>query len=228
MIEGIVFDLWNTLAHNVAKPDPMRLLAEALGIDGERRWVRRIERGMMLAPAAGMEGALRQIEAREGLRIEDPDLRRTVVDRWNRAGDDAALFPDVLPALVKLRRRYRLGLLSNTQSFGLQFLDRDGLWDHLDASAFSFEVGALKPRSEMFEAMAARMALAPDKLLMVGDQPRDDILGARDAGMRALRLERPGNPPRRHGEVDEEGNDGVLLTDLAALPEEVARLSAIG
>lgn len=221
MIEGIAFDLWNTLARNVREPDPMRLLARALGIQGDPGWARRIERGMMLAPAGGIEGALRQLEEREGLAIADPAARREVVERWSRVADDVSPFADVLPALGALAGRYRLGLISNTQSFGLEFLEREGLWGLLDASALSFEVGALKPRREIFLALAARLGLAPDKLLMVGDHPVDDVAGARAAGMHALRVERPGTDPSRYPAP---GPAVPVLTDLTRLPDRIAAL----
>jgi putative hydrolase of the HAD superfamily len=218
MIEGIVFDLWNTLARNVRPPEPMRLLAEALGIASDRGWARRIERGMMLAPASGIEGGLRQIEAREGLTVRDAAARAGVVDRWSRAADDAALYHDVVPTLAALRGRYRLGLVSNTQSFGLEFLERDGLWGLLDGAALSFEVGALKPRPEIFAAVAVRLGLPPDRLLVVGDRPADDVGGARAAGMQAILLARPA-PGAPAGDAG-----GSTIAGLADLPERLARL----
>lgn len=218
MIEGIVFDLWNTLAREGREPDPMRLLAAALGIEEEPAWARRIERGMMLVPAAGIEGGLRQIEAREGLVIRDAAARKAVIERWER--DGAVLHRDVLPALDELRRRYRLGLVSNTQSFGLEFLDREGLWDRLDASALSFEVGALKPRREIFQAIATRLGIAADKLLMVGDHPEDDVRGARAAGLHAVRLARPGADASRYGG---DGDAGPTIPSLEALAPFLAR-----
>ena len=216
MIEGIVFDLWNTLAQSAGDPPPMRELAEAVGIAGQPGWVRRIERGMMLAPATGMEGALRQLHAREGLQVADAFTRRRLVERWS--GLQTVLYPDALPALESLARRFRLGLCSNTQSFGLEFLERQGVWELLDASALSFEIGALKPERLIFETIGRRLGLAPDRLLMVGDRLGDDVNGARRAGLHGLLLSRNGGEP--------DGEEAVR--SLAELPARVGRLNDRG
>jgi len=197
MIRGIIFDLWNSLAHDPGRPSPVRVLGESLGIAGQNGWKRRIERGMMLAPAAGIEAGLRQLEAREDLQLPQGENRAAVLRAWHEASENAALFPDVLPVLSRLHQRFRIGLCSNTQSFGLEFLEREGLWQYMDASAFSFEVGALKPESKIFHSVLQRLNLAPETVLMVGDDRHDDVQGARALGMWAVRLARPGNgsPP---------------------------------
>jgi len=192
LLDAVLFDLWGTLARNLQAPGPMQVLAQALGIADDPDWKRRLERGMMLAPAAGIAGALRQLELHAGLRVVDEAARQRVLTRWGEAEADVQLFDDVLPALAALRPRYRLGLCSNTQSFGLEFLARTGVWGQLDAAALSFEVGAVKPHPVMFATLCARLGVSPDRTLMVGDDPVADIGGARAAGLQALRIDRDG------------------------------------
>ncbi len=218
MIRGIVFDLWNCLAHDPMHPNPLRFLGEVLGITGQQGWKRRLERGMMLAPAAGIEAGLRQLEAQEGLRVPDA-AREEVVERWHASSEEATLFPDVLSVLARLRGNFRLALCSNTQSFGLEFLEREGLWNALDASALSFEVGALKPHPEIFRSVLRRLCLAPDTVLMVGDHRRDDLAGARAHGMWAVGVARQAPESLSHQEPDDSHDDP--LVDLEALPERV-------
>jgi len=227
MIQAIAFDLWNCLAHDVGSPNPVRLLASALGVADDPDWERRLARGMMLAPADGIEGALRQLEAREGLTIADPAARRALVERWRASEENVALFPDVLPTLEKLRGRFRVGLCSNTQSFGIGFLQREGLWERLDASAFSFEVGALKPRPEIFRAICGRLGQPPETVLMVGDHAGDDIAGARAAGMQALRIARPAGD-LSHREPPDDAGDTAVLRGLDELPARLARIMRAG
>lgn len=226
MIEAIVFDLWNCLARNTREPGPMRSLAEGLGITTEPGWRKRIERGMMLVPASGIEGALRQIQAREGLRIADYARRLQVIERWQRAAADVEIFPDALPALAALRPRYALGLCSNTQSFGLEFLDRAGLWRFFDASALSFEVGALKPHPVIFRTVCQRLGVSADRTLMVGDQPDDDITGARAAGLHAVLLDRAPSSPPEPATTSHEPCVIHTLADLPAYVDSLDRASA--
>lgn len=225
MIRGIVFDLWNSLAHDPGGSSPIRLLGETLGITREKGWKRRLERGMMLAPAAGIEAGLRQLEAREGLLLPEGKGRAAVLRCWQEACRVAVLYPDVLPILRRLHARFRIGLCSNTQSFGLEFLEREGLWQHVDASAFSFEVGALKPRAKIFRSVLQRLNLAPETVLMVGDDRRDDVEGARTLGMWAVHLARPADGSSAV-ETEEPGDArDPPLHSLDELPQRVEILN---
>jgi len=211
LLNAILFDLWGTLARNRREPGPMQVLAEALGIAASPDWRRRLERGMMLAPAAGIEGALRQLESRTGLTLREEAARARVVERWTDAERDVELFADALPALDALRPRYRLGLCSNTQSFGLEFLARLGVWARFDAAALSFEVGAIKPHPVMFRTLCARLGVAPDRTLMVGDDPVADLAGAQAAGLQSLRIDRSGGG----------GPPTGTIASLAEIPDRV-------
>lgn len=221
MIRGILFDLWNSLAHDPGKPNPIQVLGASLGLLGQRGWKRRLERGMMLSPASGIEAGLRQLEVREGLFLPEGEGRTAVLRAWQQSSRQARLFPDVLPVLNRLHKRFRIGLCSNTQSFGLEFLERAGLWQFLDASAFSFEVGALKPRPEIFHSVLRRLNLAPETVLMVGDSCHDDVQGARALGMWAVRLARPANGSTPAETEHSDHTQDFPIRGLDELPQRV-------
>ena len=63
-------------------------------------------------------------------------------------------------------------------------LKRVGIGDFLDPVVVSGEVGFVKPHPAPFTAALERLALAPEKVLFVGDRWDVDLLGARNAGMR--------------------------------------------
>jgi HAD superfamily hydrolase (TIGR01509 family) len=50
----------------------------------------------------------------------------------------------------------------------------------------SAEVGASKPHADAFGALLDVLALPAERVWYVGDNPRDDIAGAKDAGLRAI------------------------------------------
>lgn len=107
--------------------------------------------------------------------------------------------PEAAPTLDALRAAgLRVGLCSNapyrTQSMHEQ-LEHVGLRAHLDAVTFSGEVGWRKPSARIFEAALSQLGAAPAQSLMVGDSLREDALGARDAGLAAVLLERDGGAP---------------------------------
>ena len=52
----------------------------------------------------------------------------------------------------------------------------------------------------MFDLAATRLKLKPSQVMMVGDQPDEDIKGALDAGMKAVLIDRSGKikkPPNK-------------------------------
>jgi HAD superfamily hydrolase (TIGR01509 family) len=198
-VRGILFDLWNTLAWSRYEPNPMVLIAEALGISGRPGWRKILERGMMTRPFLGIREALASAEEASGRRIAPAGAREGLIRRWNEAAAASHLYDDVLPVLESLRPRFRLGLLSNTQSFDVDFIRTTGLDALLDTVCLSCEEGRLKPDPLLFHAATRRLGLAPAGVLMVGDNVDDDVKGALQAGLPALLLDRSGKVPHVPG-----------------------------
>jgi putative hydrolase of the HAD superfamily len=57
------------------------------------------------------------------------------------------------------------------------------------------DLGMAKPRPEVFHAACARLGVAPEDTLHVGDDHPVDVVGARAAGMLAVHLDRTGQGP---------------------------------
>lgn len=100
-----------------------------------------------------------------------------------------------VPALVSaLRKRYRLGLVSDgylaVQQRKLAAL---GLVDHLDAAVFSDTWGraAWKPSEQPFRAVLSQLGVDASRALYVADNPIKDFLGARRIGMGTVRVRWP-------------------------------------
>ena len=108
-----------------------------------------------------------------------------------------AAFPDARACVEELRGRgLRLAVLTN---FVLPSVDRalahaglDPRW--FDALVSSAALGAYKPDPRAYHAVLAALALAPASCLLVDDLP-ENVAGARDAGMRAVLLDRTGEHP---------------------------------
>jgi putative hydrolase of the HAD superfamily len=96
------------------------------------------------------------------------------------------IFPDVAPALARLRLRYALASLSN----GNADLARIGL-DHIfNVSLNAGQIGAAKPHPRCFERLAQELALEPGAIAYVGDDPQLDVAAARAAGLRTVWMNR--------------------------------------
>lgn len=97
-------------------------------------------------------------------------------------------FADVVPALERLGRRYRLMSLSN----GNADLGVIGLAHYFEHSVAAREAGAAKPDRRIFGSLLDRAGLEPGQVAYVGDDPHADVEGARSAGLHAVWMDRFG------------------------------------
>ncbi len=211
-IRGVVFDLWNTLVFNDHRPNPIVALAEAFGLRGRPAWTKIIEQGMMLRPMAGIEEGIASLSRLLGVTLP-PDRTEELARLWREACRKTRLFPDVPEVLQRLSGRCRLGLLSNTQSFDLEFLEEGVLGTAFHSRLLSCDAGLLKPDPLLFTRMARRLRLDPPEILMVGDNLRDDVLASEAAGMQAVLVRRREAPLS----FQEPNPDRTPLPDLRPL-----------
>ena len=102
--------------------------------------------------------------------------------------EDIQLFDDVLPALNALRGDYTMGLLSN----GNTYPERCGLEGFFQFVVFAQDYGIQKPDPRLFEIAIEHAGCAKQQLLHVGDSFQNDIIGAKQAGVRSIWLNRQG------------------------------------
>ena len=96
-----------------------------------------------------------------------------------------ALFPESAEVLRECRKRgLKVGIVTNGPSL-LQHrkLDFSGLRPLLDVAVVSGDEGVHKPDPEIFRRAAARLGVAPQQCVYVGDHPVNDVQGALAAGM---------------------------------------------
>jgi putative hydrolase of the HAD superfamily len=99
-------------------------------------------------------------------------------------------YPDALPALRELRERgLRLVVASNWDCALPTWLEP------LDGVVTSAEVGAPKPSTRVFERALGIAGVDAAEAVHVGDRVDNDIEGAVAAGVRAILMQREGDPP---------------------------------
>ena len=140
---------------------------------------------------------------------EVPNPDRAFFELWDHFGHPEAwrCFPDVEPALRFLSaRQIPIRIASN---FDARLRAVVQVSPELACCAtplvVSSEVGFRKPHAAFYQAACASLGLPPDRVLCVGDDLENDVLGAAGPGLRGLSA----RPPRP-----------------AAGPERVARLGA--
>jgi putative hydrolase of the HAD superfamily len=117
-----------------------------------------------------------------------PALADAAFDYFRAQRQKVEFYPDALAALDRLAARYRLGVISN----GFADLNAIGIADRFDAVVSAHEVGAAKPDARIFAACATRMGLAPQAMLYAGDDPPNDVLAPRVAGLASAWINRQG------------------------------------
>jgi putative hydrolase of the HAD superfamily len=133
-------------------------------------------------------------EMRRALGI--PGLDHAAARRAMLGSLEFTAYPDVLPALRELRERgVALVVASNWDCSLPGWLRPTGILDLVDGVVTSAEVGEAKPSPRVFERALAVARVSPSEALHVGDKVDNDVEGAAAAGVRAVLLQREGDPP---------------------------------
>lgn len=238
-IKAISFDFWHTLfteqqgAFRLYQHRRRCLLAEMFPQHGSRL-------GADLARACSIEEEAHQRIWQEEHRtlpvtervstilnhldfsVSEPMLA-TIVARFEEGilEHPPVLIAGAREALSSLARRYRLGIISDVGfSPGRvlkQVLADNDLLDAFDSLVFSDEAGRAKPHIELFQRTARSLSAEPGAMVHVGDLERTDIIGARQAGYRAIRF--TGITPMVEGEMTIADFVTDDLTDIPRLVE---------
>ena len=129
------------------------------------------------------------------------------------------LFIDTHPALTRLANSgWRHILLSNHVPELWEIVEGIGLANLIGCVLSSAKIGFDKPHPEAF-ATAVKMAGNPEQILMVGDNPDVDVLGAEAVGIPAILVRRNDSRVRRYAP------DLNTLVDLVELGFRLGRLA---
>jgi putative hydrolase of the HAD superfamily len=169
--------------------------------DRERRWWRAIVgRAIGPGPKPALDAAFDELFA-----------HYTDAGAWR-------VFPEVPGALATLRDRgLRLAVVSNFDGRLAPLIDALGVGRLVDAVVHSSSAGSAKPDPGIFRIALARLGVEPADALHAGDEPLEDVEGARRAGMRALLVDRRRRAPAVPSGVP-------VLSSLATLPDAIGNV----
>jgi putative hydrolase of the HAD superfamily len=105
-------------------------------------------------------------------------------------------YPDALEGLADLRERgHRLVVVSNWDCSLPDWLGPTGLLDLVDGVVTSADAGAAKPDPAVFRKALELAGVDGTGAVHVGDSLDNDVAGARALGLRAILVQRQGEPP---------------------------------
>lgn len=95
--------------------------------------------------------------------------------------------PDAVRILSHLQGQYKLALVSNHVAIPqFEKITRLGFESYFDVLITSEEAGVEKPDRRIYELALQELGVTAAEGVMIGDNPRGDIVGAHDAGVRTI------------------------------------------
>lgn len=189
-VDAVFFDLFYTLvtpSYNASKNEN-----EVLGftieewesyVEDEELYIKR-STGQEKDPKKIIESIIEKfkIDAAEGQIEEILNLRKerfknilTNVDRT------------ILETISDLKKAgKKICLVSNADTIDVMYWDKSPLCKLFDDTIFSYEVGYLKPQTEIYELALKRMNAKPEKSVFIGDGGSDEMKGAKQMGINTI------------------------------------------
>jgi len=209
--EAVLFDLGYTLIH--PEPEEEIIIQEVLRALGAERSTAEIQaairagysayyRDMATATFPATEEYDRQVQAtlhqtllgHLGLdgEVELAAYDATLESWFSRPGA-LRVYPEVTEVLDRLAAEgYRLGIVSNWSWNLRRRVAQVGLDGYMELTWGSAYAGCHKPHPGIFRQALEQMALAQGQVLYVGDSYAHDVVGARNAGLEVVLVDRKG------------------------------------
>ena len=122
----------------------------------------------------------------EQIGLSDDDICGDLVSCTRISANWCEIRPGTREALQRLKRRFRLAVISNADGKIAEVLARCGIADVFETITDSGLVGHEKPHPAIFEAALKSLDVVPAESLYVGDVYSVDYMGATRAGMAAI------------------------------------------
>ena len=136
-----------------------------------------------------LAGVVRDFAAHFDLAVsgEEADGLAELIRGWQA-------FPDTVPALQRLKQRYKLAVLSNIDD-DLFALTAPKLGVELDCVVTAQQVQSYKPSLRNFETLLQRLPIERTRLLHVAESLYHDVVPARSLGIATVWVNRRQNKP---------------------------------
>lgn len=198
-VQALTFDVFGTILDldGSLTPHVRRFLVKkAADVSAERFWEQwrarqRLEQFqdtlMMLGHSGYLETARRALVY--ALRLNGIEVAHEEVAAFMKVWRELSPFADVIPALKRLKQRYRLVVLSNGEPDFLDHLVKHRVRWEFDAVISVSPIGAFKPHPAVYRRAAGILGLEVGECLMVSSNSFD-VVGARACGMRGAYVNR--------------------------------------
>jgi HAD superfamily hydrolase (TIGR01549 family) len=182
-IEAVVFDVFGTLAFIGDNKRTFSQMLNFMSASGRSR--QRTDAVTLMSAPIGLDNAAQFL----GGKISNDEmsfLKQSLQDEITTI----ALYPDVIETFALIKKTgLKIGLCSNLAlPYAAPIISL--LPFELDAYAWSFSVGSVKPEAKIYHSVCDEMGVSPSNALMIGDTVDADYYGPREVGMNSILLDR--------------------------------------
>jgi len=111
-----------------------------------------------------------------------------IQENYPYSSEKEVLFDGVADVLKQLSACYKLGILANQPSSTCERLKQDGIYPYFDLCLLSETENLLKPDLAFFDYAIQKAECRPDRIVMIGDRLDNDVMPAKKAGMKTVRM----------------------------------------
>ncbi len=204
MLKAIVFDLDNTLenysiAERIAELKLSRFVEKELGVNHkvflELFHKYKISYSKKPNTPRDYSRALWMKRVFSDLKVDVSDaiIKKFEVFLWDEVNKRVRLFKNTRSVLSSLSKRFKLGLISDSdgdKSFKLDRIKHLGIKKYFKTIVTSDDTGFNKPDKRVFLLVLKRLRVKPEETIMVGDNLKTDMIGAKSVGMKTIWLMR--------------------------------------
>ena len=156
-------------------------------IDETDVYERRIGRIAELAGISKESASEKVLELYKQNKKGDLELARkydVVLPKWE--SEYEVPYGEAEDVLKKLHDKYKIGIIANQNPGTRERLEAWGLLKYIDMVVASAEEGVAKPDRRIFDIALERAGVAPEDAFMIGDRIDNDILPAKNIGMKTI------------------------------------------
>ncbi|MBZ9687414.1 HAD family hydrolase [Clostridium estertheticum] len=116
-------------------------------------------------------------EKKEILKLREERFEKSLID----------VDVTILDVLLDIKKKgTKLCLLSNADIIDVMHWEKSPLNNLFDDTIFSYQVGYLKPQTEIYEIALKKMNVNPENCMFIGDGGSDELKGAKQLGIKTI------------------------------------------
>jgi putative hydrolase of the HAD superfamily len=190
MVKCIIFDFWGTLVENGVW-SPIKQVKNILNIKLPfPEYVVRMEKAMMASKFEDLKSAFIAVCEEFKLEVNEEKIGQ-LVGIWNKSWMLAQPYEETIETLRKLKEKYKVILISNTDNFSVeQVIGKFNMEELFDQMFFSYNLGIIKTDENFFKQVLSEINLNAEECVVVGDSVQSDIVAAKKGGIKAILIDR--------------------------------------